>query len=67
MKLARVNPAWTFEGSLYFGCRHPHPPLECGAAKRIARRQVPFVQLNLTDIQEARPLPLHALEGQVAG
>jgi len=67
MKVARVNPAWIFEGSLYFGSRHPHLPLECGAAKRMAHRRVPFVQPNLTDVQEARPLPHHALEGQVAG
>jgi len=28
MKFALVNPAWTFEGSTYFGCRDPHYPLE---------------------------------------
>ena len=28
MKFALVNPAWTFEGSTYFGCRAPHYPLE---------------------------------------
>jgi anaerobic magnesium-protoporphyrin IX monomethyl ester cyclase len=28
MKFALVNPAWTFEGSTYFGCRDPHVPLE---------------------------------------
>jgi len=28
MKFALVNPAWTFEGSTYFGCREPHVPLE---------------------------------------
>lgn len=28
MKFALVNPAWTFEGSTYFGCREPHYPLE---------------------------------------
>ena len=28
MKFALVNPAWTFEGSTYFGCRDPHIPLE---------------------------------------
>lgn len=30
MRLALVNPAWTFEGSIYFGCREPHLPLELG-------------------------------------
>src|SRR6185437_16504887 len=28
MKYALVNPAWTFEGSTYFGCQDPHYPLE---------------------------------------
>jgi len=28
MKFALVNPAWSFEGSTYFGCREPHYPLE---------------------------------------
>ena len=33
MKIALVNPPWTFEGSIYFGCREPHLPLEFGYAK----------------------------------
>jgi anaerobic magnesium-protoporphyrin IX monomethyl ester cyclase len=32
MKYALVNPPWTFEGSIYFGCREPHLPLEYGYA-----------------------------------
>jgi B12-binding domain/radical SAM domain protein of rhizo-twelve system len=28
MKFALVNPAWTFEGSTYFGCQESHYPLE---------------------------------------
>ena len=28
MKFALVNPAWSFEGSTYFGCQEPHVPLE---------------------------------------
>jgi len=28
MKFALVNPNWTFNGSIYFGCRDPHFPLE---------------------------------------
>ena len=27
MRVALVNPAWSFEGSIYFGCREPHLPL----------------------------------------
>ncbi len=30
MKVALVNPAWDFTGSIYFGCREPHLPLELG-------------------------------------
>ena len=33
MKIALVNPRWTFDGSIYFGCREPHLPLEFGYAK----------------------------------
>src|SRR5690349_15754617 len=32
MRVALVNPAWHYEGSIYFGCRHPHLPLELGYA-----------------------------------
>ena len=28
MRVALVNPAWDYEGSIYFGCREPHLPLE---------------------------------------
>ena len=28
MRFALVNPPWAFEGSIYFGCREPHLPLE---------------------------------------
>ena len=32
MKIALVNPPWSFGGSIYFGCREPHLPLEYGYA-----------------------------------
>ncbi len=35
MRIALVNPAWSFEGSVYFGCREPHMPLEHGYAKAL--------------------------------
>jgi len=28
VKFVLVNPAWDFSGSIYFGCREPHYPLE---------------------------------------
>src|SRR5206468_5099059 len=33
MRVALVNPPWTFGHSIYFGCREPHLPLEYGSAK----------------------------------
>jgi anaerobic magnesium-protoporphyrin IX monomethyl ester cyclase len=35
MKVALVNPAWSYEGSIYFGCRHAHLPLELGYARAL--------------------------------
>ncbi|MDF1586122.1 TIGR04295 family B12-binding domain-containing radical SAM protein [Marinimicrococcus flavescens] len=34
MRVALLNPDWTFEGSIYFGCREPHLPLELGWARQ---------------------------------
>ena len=38
MKVALVNPPWSFEGSIYFGCREPHLPLELGYAQAMLHR-----------------------------
>ncbi len=38
MRVALVNPPWSFEGSIYFGCREPHLPLEYGSAKVLLER-----------------------------
>ena len=35
MRIALVNPPWSFEGSIYFGCREPHLPLEYGYAQAL--------------------------------
>ncbi len=38
MRIALVNPAWDYAGSIYFGCRAPHLPLEHGySAAMLAR------------------------------
>jgi anaerobic magnesium-protoporphyrin IX monomethyl ester cyclase len=34
-KIALVNPPWSFDGSIYFGCREPHLPLEYGYAQAL--------------------------------
>ncbi len=38
MKVALVNPAWSYDGSIYFGCRSEHLPLELGYAKAFLER-----------------------------
>jgi anaerobic magnesium-protoporphyrin IX monomethyl ester cyclase len=35
VKVALVNPRWSFERSIYFGCREPHFPLELAYAKAL--------------------------------
>src|SRR5438128_11954318 len=35
MRYALINPGWSFEGSIYFGCREPHLPLEYGYSKAL--------------------------------
>jgi len=33
MRFSLINPPWTFDSSIYFGCRDPHLPLEFGYSK----------------------------------
>lgn len=35
MKFALINPPWSFQDSIYFGCRQPHLPLEYGYSKAL--------------------------------
>jgi B12-binding domain/radical SAM domain protein of rhizo-twelve system len=37
MKVALINPSWHYEGSIYFGCRAPHLPLEFGYTQALLR------------------------------
>jgi anaerobic magnesium-protoporphyrin IX monomethyl ester cyclase len=45
MKVALVNPRWTFDGGIYFGCREPHLPLEFGYARALLARDGHDVQV----------------------
>lgn len=38
MKVALVNPHWTYDRSIYFGCKAPHLPLELGYTKALLER-----------------------------
>jgi hypothetical protein len=53
MKVALINPNWHFDGSIYFGCREPHLPLEFGISKRLledAGHQVILLDAHLFDL-----------------
>jgi anaerobic magnesium-protoporphyrin IX monomethyl ester cyclase len=39
MKFALVNPCWSYEGSVYFGCKEAHLPLELGYGTALLRAQ----------------------------
>jgi anaerobic magnesium-protoporphyrin IX monomethyl ester cyclase len=56
VRVILVNPPWTFEGSIYFGCREPHLPLELGSAKALleaAGHQAEIVDANLFGLSYA--------------
>lgn len=56
MRVALVNPNWSFEGSIYFGCREPHLPLEYGFAKALLERaghEVAILDAQLMGLTEA--------------
>lgn len=38
MRVALLNPAWHYDGSIYFGCREPHLPLELGCCLALLER-----------------------------
>lgn len=63
MRIALVNPPWTFEGSIYFGCREPHLPLELGYARALLERRGHEVRLFDAQLHE---LDLDALTSGVA-
>ena len=63
MRIALVNPPWSFAGSIYFGCREPHLPLEYGYAQALLRAA--GHDADIFDGQ-ADSLKLPALVAQVA-
>lgn len=55
MRFALVNPNWRFDGSIYFGCREPHLPLEFGYARALleaAGHDVLLVDAQLHDLAD---------------
>jgi anaerobic magnesium-protoporphyrin IX monomethyl ester cyclase len=45
VKVALINPNWSFAGSIYFGCREPHLPLELGWCKALLEAEGHTVRL----------------------
>ncbi|WP_437672467.1 TIGR04295 family B12-binding domain-containing radical SAM protein [Sorangium sp. So ce131] len=63
MRFALINPRWSFEGSIYFGCREPHLPLEYGYARALL--EAAGHEAAIVDAQ-ARDLSHDALRDEVA-
>lgn len=56
MRVALVNPPWSFDGSIYFGCREPHLPLELGYSQALlqaAGHNVLLVDAHLSGLGTA--------------
>lgn len=63
MRFSLINPPWTFEGSIYFGCREPHLPLEYGYSQALLEAAGHDVQI--VDAQ-MDGLALNEVRGRVA-
>ena len=53
MRFALINPPWDFEGSIYFGCRERHLPLEFGYSKALleeAGHEVTLIDGHLDEL-----------------
>src|SRR5436190_4266569 len=59
MKYALINPRWSFEGSIYFGCREPHLPLEYGYSKALLERAGHEAQIVDAQLDELTPQQVH--------
>ena len=63
MRFALVNPNWTFDGGIYFGCRDPHLPLEFGYARALLERGRHDVLLLDAQLHD---LPLAEVERRIS-
>ncbi len=59
MRFSLINPPWSFEGSIYFGCREPHLPLEFGYSKALLEQagheaEIVDAQLDGLSLEEVR-------------
>jgi anaerobic magnesium-protoporphyrin IX monomethyl ester cyclase len=57
MKITLINPSWSYEGSIYFGCREPHLATELGCARALlekAGHEVELLDAHLHELSENR-------------
>lgn len=59
MRFSLINPPWSFDGSIYFGCQEPHLPLEFGYSKALLEQaghevQVVDAQMDALSLSETR-------------
>ena len=59
MRYALVNPNWSFDGSVYFGCRDPHLPLELGYSQTLLEAAGHSVLLVDAGLEEMNPCSVH--------
>jgi len=59
MRFSLVNPAWDFAGSIYFGCREPHLPLEYGYSRDLLEKSGHDVQLVDAQLEGLSGAELH--------
>jgi anaerobic magnesium-protoporphyrin IX monomethyl ester cyclase len=63
MRYLLINPPWAFEGSIYFGCREPHLPLEYGYAAALLRRAGHEVEILDAQLEVLPMEQVHARVG----
>jgi len=57
MRFALINPHWEFDGSIYFGCREKHLPLEYGYSKLLleeAGHQATLIDGHMGELSDAQ-------------
>jgi anaerobic magnesium-protoporphyrin IX monomethyl ester cyclase len=59
MRFSLVNPPWSFDGSIYFGCREPHLPLEYGYSKALLERAGHEVQIVDGQLDQLAPQAIY--------
>jgi anaerobic magnesium-protoporphyrin IX monomethyl ester cyclase len=60
MRTALLNPRWDYEGSIYFGSRDPHLPLEHGYAKALLEARGHPTLLIDAHLMDLSPEEVHA-------